>query len=143
MNPAIIHRLKYYIGFFSDIPEKHWCSGSLSATRKDQRVTHCALGHLGVTHLGMLNAEAKELTKLLHPLLPSDYLEHDIVPVINDGRKPTYICHDHLLPTLERLPQVIPGSRPKTRILRALKKRLEMETKTNEPACNSPAEALP
>ena len=111
MNPHVIHRLKHYLEFFSQIPGERWCTGHFH----DISGRSCALGHLGM-HSGIPKETegSKELSSLLAPLMnASGTPTAGIIAVhINDGRGTSYRY----------------GKNPKTRIVNALKTCLEMET---------------
>ena len=131
-SPSIIHRIKHFLEFFGKIPEEKWTQGKL-ARFDNQKLTMCALGHLGVEDEGKLNPEARELCELLFPIAKKSGFvnEHDlrsyyVVTSINDAR--------------ERIHPL--GRHPRVRILNALQQRLEMET--NEITTdNSSDQALP
>ena len=116
MNPITIHKIKEHMEFLGKIPATEWCKNSYCHVAPNGRVTHCALGHLGVRKYNSLSAKARELCELLLPVTRQtlgwdwDDERHLIraVAKIND--------HGQQF-----------GDHPKERVMGALKKRLEME----------------
>jgi len=127
MNPNKVHRIKYFMEFFSRIPDKLWCTRVYQTCDNPRR--HCAAGHLG-NRADTPYAEAVlELNALIRSVVDiSSQTEKDIaITTINDGT-PLY-----------RLKY---GGTPKERMLNVLKECLEKET-NHESEQNTPAQTLP
>ena len=86
---------KYFIKFFSKIPENKWTTGSLK--KKDCR---CALGWLGVDGAWAHTPKSRALVQLFEPGAPEDAFE--VVWRVNDS-------------------ETALGKHPKTRILNKLR----------------------
>jgi len=117
-SPSVIHRIKFYLEFYSKIPERKWCIGRYYGVG-----SACAIGHL--TWLPDPGSHMNELNTLLQPVMVKVQGAPRVVPAINDGTEN--------FSTL--------GNHPKKRMMTALQMRLEMET--NEPTDCTPDKTLP
>jgi len=134
-SPGLIHRIKHFLEFFGKISEEQWTQGRL-VRFENGKFTMCALGHLGVEQENQLNPEGQELCELLFPVAQQAGLVTTVettipywtVTAINDTGK----HNPHPL-----------GNNPRTRILTALRQRLEMETENEITQHHSSDQTLP
>lgn len=114
LTPQEIHETKFFIEFFSKIPEDDWCTKVVSQVSKNESKTrYCAIGHLcsKIKDMNEVNEHYQKLVTLLHKV-PLEMPERKIncIAAINDN---VQFAADKF------------GDTPKKRIVNALKSLLE------------------